>query len=162
MAEQQHEKDIHRYSVSRFATFKECPRKHYYQYIEQIPEPYNEYTESGSYFHRCVEAILKGENPEPIYEEFRKDVDNGLITLDRDQLEYTVAHYFSYYYNDYKNEHTIFIEETFEQPLEGDDYMVEKLDQAYEIHSLLGVRDIKTTRNEPKYTIDKVRRLLIK
>jgi CRISPR/Cas system-associated exonuclease Cas4 (RecB family) len=156
MAEQKHEKNIFRYSYSRLKTFKECPRKHHYLYVEQLPEPQNEYTLGGSLFHRCVETILNGEDPEPIYKEWKEYVDKGIITLERDQLEYSISNYFSYYYKDYDTENTMFVEEEFDLQLEDNDYLNGKVDQAYEISGLIGVRDIKTTRSPLKYTFEEV------
>ena len=152
-----HEKDVHRYSYSRLDTFKTCPRKHHYIYVERIPEPQNEYAYKGSLFHECVEKILKGQDPEPIYKEWHDAVDNGIIIADRDQLEYTVNMYFSYYFADYNKENTLLVEEEFTFPLDDEDYFVEKVDQAYDIKNYLTVRDIKTTSGPLKYDADKVK-----
>lgn len=156
MAEQ-HVKDIHRYSFSRLDTFKTCPMKHHYLYVEQLPEPDNEYTLKGSLFHRAVETILKGEDVEPIYKEWKDSVDQGLIHADRDQLEYSINMYFSFYYKNYEEENTIAVEQDFDKPLEDEDIFVGKIDQIYDRNGLLVVRDIKTTGSPLKYTPDKVK-----
>lgn len=152
----EHTKDIYRYSYSRLETFKTCPRKHHYLYVEQIPEPENEYALSGKYFHRAVEAVLKGEELDEIYKEFRNDVDTGKIHLDRDQLEYTVSMYFSYYYREYEKENTLLVEKDFTRKLEDDDYFVGINDQTFESNGFVIARDIKSTRGALKYTHEDV------
>ncbi len=148
----EHTKDIHRYSYSRLDTFKSCPRKHHYLYVEQLPEPTNEYALKGSLFHKAVEIILKGEDPEEVYNEWKDKVDTGVIHADRDQLEYSINMYFSYYYKDFENEETVAVEEEFEQQMDDEDYFVGKVDEVYELNGLFTVRDRKTTSGELKYT----------
>lgn len=155
--DERHEKDPHRYSVSRLECFKQCPRKHHYLYVERLPEPKNEYALSGSYFHKAVELMLKGEDLEPLYNDFRKAVDKGLINLPRDQLEYTVSKYFNHYYGEYAREETIGVELEFTLGLDDEDYMLEKLDQAIRVNGMLGIRDIKSTRSQLKWEPDDVR-----
>ena len=43
-------KDINRYSHSRLQTFKQCPKKHHYAYVEGIETPENEFTIPGKCF----------------------------------------------------------------------------------------------------------------
>jgi len=149
-------KDIHRYSFSRLDTFKTCPRKHHYLYVEQLPEPDNEYALKGKLFHEAVEKILKGEDVEPVYKEWKDSVDTGLIRADRDQLEYSINMYFSFYYNAYQEEATLAVEQDFDKPMENDDYFVGKIDQIYDRNGLFIVRDLKTTGGPLKYTYEKV------
>jgi len=150
-------KDINRYSYSRLDCFKTCPRKHHYLYVEQLPEPDNEYTLKGSLFHKAVETILKGEDVEPVYNEWKDAVDTGLIHAERDLLEYIINMYFSYYYKKYEEENTIAVEQDFEKPLENDDYFVGKIDQIYERNEMVIVRDLKTTSSALKYNYDVVK-----
>jgi len=152
----EHTKDTHRYSYSRLETFKECPRKHHYRYVEQIPEVENEYTMSGKFLHRAIEAVLKGQDLDEIYEEFHRFVDEGKIRLDRDQLEYTVGLYFSYYYKEYERENTLLSEKEFTKKISKDDWFVCINDQTYELNNLVIVRDTKSTRSPLKYTHDMV------
>ena len=154
---EEHTKDIHRYSFSRLETFKTCPRKHHYLYVEQLPEPTNEYLLKGKLFHKAVETILKGEDIEPIYQEWKDNVDQGIINCDRDQLEYSINMYFSFYYKNYEEENTIAIEQDFEKPLEDQDFFVGKIDQIYDKNNLLVVRDMKTTGSPLKYSFDMVK-----
>ncbi len=156
MAEEKHEKDINRYSVSRFNMFKECPMKHHYAYVEQLPEPDNEYTLAGRLVHQAIEYILKGKDVEEVYQEWYEAVDTGKLSLPRDQLEYTINQYFTYYYHDYNTEDTILVEHEFNYQLEGDDYFNGKIDQVYMKNGFVGVRDIKSTRQQLKYTRDDV------
>lgn len=150
-------KDINRYSFSRLDTFKTCPRKHHYLYVEQLPEPENEYALKGSLFHKAVETILKGEDVEQVYKEWRDAVNQGRIIADVDQLEYSINMYFSYYYKNYEQENTIAVEQQFEKPMEHDDYFVGQIDQVYDKNDLFIVRDMKTTSGPLKYNYDKVK-----
>ena len=154
---EEHTKDIHRYSYSRLSTFKECPRKHHYIYVEQLPEPENEYALSGTLFHKAVERILTGQDVDDVYQEWKDAVDQGRMHIERDLLEYIVNLYFTHYYADYNKEDTVVVEENFKQALDGEDYFVMKLDQGYKFKGMLGVRDIKTTRGNLKYNEDNVR-----
>lgn len=152
----EHNKDIHRYSYSRLSTFKDCPRKHHYIYVEQLPEPENEYTLSGSLFHKAVEYILSGKDPDEVYKEWHEAVDQGRMHIERDLLEYIVNLYFTHYYKDYGEEDTVIVEQTFTRALDDPDYFVMKLDQGYRLRGMLGVRDIKTTRGMLKYNQENV------
>ena len=150
-------KDIQRYSYSRLETFRTCPRKHHYIYVENLPMPDSEYTLQGRLFHKAVETILKGEDADSVFKEWEKAVDTGLIIADRDQLAYSVNMYFSFYYKDYQEENTLAVEHDFKYELSNGDYFVGKIDQVYERHGIAVVRDIKTTANKLKYDIDKVK-----
>lgn len=150
------DKDIHRFSYSRLSTFKTCPRKHYYTYIEQIETPEeNIYTTSGKMFHQCVELTLKGKSCEPIYKEWIRLTTSGKLELPPDLLEYIVPMYFQYYGKEYSMENTIFIEHEFKDELEDDDYLVGAIDQMFN-KQYNYIRDIKTTLNNLKYTHDDV------
>lgn len=157
MAEEKHEKDIKRYSYSRLKTFKECPRKHHYIYVEQISVPDNEFTYSGRMFHKCVERVLKGEEYQDVIEEFENACRSGIIKEDPDLLEYVVNEYFRYYGKDYLQEDTLLVEQELKVELLDDDYMVMINDQTYDRDGYVVVRDIKTTLNSLKYTIDEVK-----
>ena len=146
-----HEKNTHRYSISRLNVFRECPMKHHYEYIEQIPVPENEYTLSGTLLHKAMEYMLTGKDIDEVYKEWYDAVDNGLITLPRDQLEYTVNQYFAYYYYDTKKEQNLLVEKEFEEPLDNGDYFTAKVDHVYMINGLVGLRDHKSTRSPLKY-----------
>lgn len=152
----EHTKDIHRYSYSRLSTFKDCPRKHHYIYVEQLPEPENEYALSGSLFHKAVEYILSGKDVDEVYQEWHEAVDQGRMHIERDLLEYIINLYFTHYYKDYEEEETVVVEQTFTRDLEAEDYFVMKLDQGYRLRGMLGVRDIKTTRGQLKYNPENV------
>lgn len=149
-------KDIHRYSFSRLDTFKICPRKHHYLYVEQLPEPENEYALSGTLFHKAVEYVLSGKDVDEVYQEWHEAVDQGRMNIERDLLEYIVNLYFTHYYKEYGEEETVIVEQTFTKPLEDQDYFVMKLDQGYKTKGFLGIRDIKTTRGMLKYNPENV------
>lgn len=150
------EKDIHRYSFSRFKTFHTCPRKHQYQYLEQIETEESATTIPGKLFHKCVEQTLKGEDIAPTLKEFRDLCMSGKLDLEPDLLEYIVSKYFQYYSKDYQKEHILMVEQEFNDPLEGEDYLTLIVDQVVEKDGLVTVRDIKTTQNNLKYTYDDV------
>lgn len=150
-------KDIKRYSYSRLDAFKTCPKKHHYLYVEQLPEPENEYALKGTLFHKAIEKILKGEDIDPVYKEWEEAVDLGKIYADRDQLEYSVNMYFSHYYHDYQKENTLAVEQEFTRDLENDDYFVGRVDQVYEKNEIVVIRDTKTSSGPLKYDHDKVK-----
>jgi hypothetical protein len=133
-----------------------CPRRHHYAYIEQLPEPQNEYALSGSLFHKAIEYVLTGKDTDEVYQEWHEAVDQGRMKIERDLLEYIVNLYFTHYYKDYNEEETVIVEQTFNKSLDGEDYFVTKLDQAYRLRGLLGVRDTKTTRGQLKYNLENV------
>lgn len=149
-------KDINRYSYSRLDTFKSCPRKHHYLYVEQLPEPENEYALSGTLFHKAVQYVITGQDPEEVYQEWKEAVDQGRMHIERDLLEYVVNLYFTHYYKDYQDEDTVIVEQEFVRDLDDKDYFVMRLDQAYRYKGMLGVRDIKTTRGPRKYNPENV------
>ena len=151
-------KDIHRYSYSRLSTFKQCPRKHHYIYVEQIEQPeVNLYTTTGKLFHQCVEYTLKNQDITPILKEFEKLCTSGALDLEPDLLEYVVTKYFSYYNKEYSMQQTLLIEHEFSEELEDGDYIVGAIDQAFVTGGYFYIRDMKTTLNNLKYTPDDVR-----
>jgi len=154
-----HEKDEHRFSVSRLKTFKTCPRKHHYMYIEKIHEPDNEFTICGSLFHKCLELILTGEEEQcqEVYQEFADLCRNGVLQQEPDLLQYIVDEYFRYYGATYLKENTLAVEKEYKQPIADDDYFVRKIDQILEVSGLFGIRDYKTTLNTLKYEYDDVK-----
>ena len=152
----EHEKDINRYSYSRLSTFKQCPRKHHYAYVEQIPQAENEHTICGKLFHRCVEQILKGEDCVDVYTEFQDLCRTGVLKLEPDLLQYIVDEYFNYYGKKYLMENTLMVESSIDAPIMGDDYLRVIIDQAFDDGHVV-VRDLKTTLSALKYTHDDVK-----
>lgn len=151
-----HQKDIHRYSFSRFKTFHTCPRKHAYQYIEQLEAEESPVTIPGKLFHKCIEQFLNNEDMSSTIAEFKSLCMSGKLDLEPDLLEYIVSKYLQYYAKDYTSEQHLLVEHEFTEPLEGDDYITLIVDQAFEKDNLVTVRDIKTTQNRLKYTYDDV------
>lgn len=149
-------KDIHRFSFSRFKTFHTCPRKHNYQYIEQIVTEENQYTIPGKLFHKCIEQFLKNEDMSETIEEFRKLCMVGTLDMEPDLLEYVVSKYLQYYAKDYSLQKTLLVEKEYTESLEGDDYITLVVDQAYEWFGATIIRDIKTTQKKLKYTLEDV------
>lgn len=149
-------KDIHRYSHSRISTFKQCPLKHHYAYVEQIETPETSATIPGKLFHECVELTLKKQDITPVLNEFKKLCLSGKLEFEPDLLEYVVSQYFNYYKKDYATENTVLIEKEFTESLEEEDYLTLIVDQAYTQGDYLVVRDMKTTQNKLKYTQEDV------
>lgn len=149
-------KDIHRYSHSRLQTFKQCPRKHKYTYIDGIETPENEFTIPGKMFHECVEHVIKGEDYQSTIDEFRKLCITGKLPYEPDLLEYSVAKYFQYYKKEYSMEKNLLVEQEFKETLEGEDFIVGYIDAVYEYMDTPHLRDMKTTVNKLKYTYDDV------
>lgn len=149
-------KDINRYRCSRFKSFQQCPLKHKYEYIDMIETSKSEALLKGDLFHRCIEAFLKKEDMTPIFEEYRTYCIQEVIKESSDMLEYIVNTYLAYYGIDYAEENTLLVEHTFEEALEGDDYLTGTVDQVYERNNLYIIRDMKTTSGNLKYTDEDV------
>ena len=151
-----HQKDIHRYSYSRFKTFHTCPRKHQYQYVEQLETEESAVTIPGKLFHKCIQQFLDGEDMADTINEFKSLCMSGKLDMEPDLLEYIVSKYLQYYASDYTSEKHLMVEKEFNEPLEDGDYITLIVDQAFEKDNLITVRDIKTTTNKLKYTHDDV------
>lgn len=149
-------KDIHRYSFSRFKTFHTCPRKHHYQYVEQIETEESATTIPGKLFHKCIEQFLNDEDMSKTIDEFKKLCMSGKLDLEPDLLEYVVRKYLQYYAKDYGAEKTLMTEHEFKDDLGNNDYLTAIVDQVFERDNLITIRDIKTTRNKLKYTHEDV------
>ena len=150
-------KDIHRYSFSRFKTFHICPRKHYYEYVEQIPKGEERATLPGSLFHQAVAAILTDKDPKPFFEEFSKACMSGFLELEPDLLQDVVQNYLSYYREDFEEERRLMVEETMEEKLDEDNYIVVVADNVYERDGRIYLRDMKTTVKSLKYSFEDVK-----
>lgn len=72
---------IKTWSYSRYSTYKACPRKAKYAYVDYIKEPSNEYMERGTKYHDLAEKFIKGE-----LKRFPKELDGlkHVIVLMRD------------------------------------------------------------------------------
>lgn len=153
-----HQKDINRYSFSRFKTFHTCPRKHHYQYVEQLETEESAVTIPGKLFHKCIEQFLNGEDMADTINEFKSLCMSGKLDMEPDLLEYIVSKYLQYYAKDYTSEKNLMTEKEFNEPLDpnGQDYITLIVDQAFEKDNLITVRDIKTTTNKLKYTHEDV------
>ena len=151
-----HQKDIHRYSFSRFKTFHTCPRKHQYQYVEQLETEESAVTIPGKLFHKCIEQFLTGEDMADTINEFKSLCMSGKLDMEPDLLEYIVSKYLQYYAKDYTSEKNLLVEKEFNEQLEDEDYITLIVDQAFEKDNLITIRDIKTTTNKLKYTHEDV------
>lgn len=151
-----HQKDINRYSFSRFKTFHTCPRKHQYQYVEQLETEESAVTIPGKLFHKCIEQFLNDEDMSDTIKEFKSLCMSGKLDMEPDLLEYIVSKYLQYYAKDYSSEKHLMVEKEFNEPLQDEDYITLIVDQAFEKDNLITVRDIKTTQNKLKYTYEDV------
>ena len=118
-----HQKDIHRYSFSRFKTFHTCPRKHQYQYVEQLESEESAVTIPGKLFHKCIEQFLNDEDMSDTINEFKSLCMSGKLDMEPDLLEYIVSKYLQYYAKDYTSEKHLMVEKEFNEPLEDEDYI---------------------------------------
>ena len=151
------EKDIHRYSTSRITTFKQCPRKHHYIYVEQVEQPEgNIYTTSGKLWHKAMDNYGKGLDIQPVIDEWKKLCLSGKLDCDPDLLEYVLKEYFNYYKKDLSMESVIETEYEFKDELEDDDYLVGSIDKIYTSLGYNYIKDYKTTFNPLKYTTEDV------
>jgi ATP-dependent helicase/DNAse subunit B len=150
------EKDIKRFSFSRFKTFQNCSRKHYYQYIEQIEVEETESTIPGKLFHKAIELYLNAEDPSEPLKEFDTLCRQGKLQLDPGLLTDVFQQYILYYSKEIEAERNLMVEGNLEEKLEGEDYLVMVVDQVVEIDKLIVIRDHKTTLKSLKYTWDDV------
>lgn len=150
-------KDTNRYSYSRFKSFHNCPRKHYYQYVELIEVPESKYTIPGKLFHAAIEAHLNEEDMSPIFAEFSNLCKNGKLEMDPDLLEDVVYSYLAYYRKEYDAERKLAVELELEEDLEDGDKLVLIVDQVFEKNGHITIRDMKTTTTKLKYTVDDVK-----
>ena len=150
------EKDIKRFSFSRFKTFQNCSRKHYYQYVEQIETEETESTIPGKLFHKAIELYLNAEDPSEPLKEFDTLCRQGKLQLDPGLLTDVFQQYILYYSKEIEAERNLMVEGNLEEKLEEEDYLVMVVDQVVEIDKLIVIRDHKTTLKPLKYTWDDV------
>lgn len=148
-----------RFSYSRFKTFQSCPKKHQYIYEELLEGDDNEFLILGNLFHAMLEAYYKELPLDDIRNEYYAMVDRNKVRQDRDLLDYVFKMYTEYYYGEDYNEDIISVEDEIEEPLEGDDYLVMKVDRIVnkKDSDLKFLRDTKTTIKNLKYNINDVR-----
>ena len=151
------------FDFSRFKTFHICPRKHFYAYEEGIRSEGNVYTTPGTMFHKAVEIVVRNvgkvnEDLDELYKEFENLCKVGTLPYEPDLLPYVVQKYFEYYKKEYVTDETnILTEYSFHDPIEVGDVVVGVVDQVFEADGLHVLRDIKTTVNKLKYTVDDVK-----
>jgi CRISPR/Cas system-associated exonuclease Cas4 (RecB family) len=150
------EKDIKRFSFSRFKTYQNCSKKHYYQYIEQIEVEETESTIPGKFFHKALEQYLNGEDTSDTLKEFDALCRQGKLQLDPGLLTDVLQQYVSYYRKEIEEEKNLMVETNLEEKLEDEDYLVMVVDQVVEKDNFITIRDHKTTLKPLKYTWDDV------
>jgi CRISPR/Cas system-associated exonuclease Cas4 (RecB family) len=150
------QKDIKRFSFSRFKTYQNCSQKHYYEYVEQIETAESESVIPGKLFHEAIELVLKDEDPSLPLQEFDALCRQGRLDLEVGLLSDVITQYVDYYREEIKRENNLMIEENIEEKLESDDYLVLVVDQVVEQNNFITVRDHKTTLKPLKYTWDDV------
>jgi len=152
-----YQKDINRYSFSRFKTFQTCPLKHHYSYIEQITGEESAYLIMGRFFHAMIEEYYKyNRYPTQSINEYKQVILNyPSKEMDPYILEYVFKKYISFYAESDKTEEVLLVEETINDKLEvGEEYIQAKIDRVIkkkgtEINIL---RDTKTTSDTLKYS----------
>lgn len=143
-----------RYSHSKIDTFKTCPKKYDYNYVQEL-EPIEDSINLivGKLYHAAIEAVLKGEDPVPFYDEFDGLVlRNMLRHCRRGTLERVVNHYFTYYEDIDRDNEILFVEKKFEHLTDDADVISGVIDVVYRRHGFVFVKDHKTTVNALKYT----------
>jgi hypothetical protein len=150
------EKDINRFSFSRFKTFHTCPRKHHYQYVEQIETPESPIVLPGKLFHEAIEKILTKQDVEPVFKEFRNLCYTGKLELDADLLESVVSTYMTYYQDEFAKETPLLVEGEITENIDETKSIIVLADEVYKRDNYIYLRDRKTTLNKLKYTIDVV------
>jgi len=146
------DKDVKRFSFSRFKTFQGCGRRHHYQYVEQIETEESEYTIPGKLFHEAFEKYMKGlDFTEPL-KEFDNLCYGGKLNIEPGTLTSVFQSYLAYYKKDIEKEKNLMIEETLEEKLEDEDYLILIVDQVVEVNGYYVLRDHKTTIKPLKYT----------
>jgi hypothetical protein len=150
-------KDINRYSFSRFKTFHQCPRRHYYQYIEQIPTADSMTAMPGKIFHEAVAMVLTNEDPTPKFKEFEALCLSGKIEMDPKLMESVVREYFAYYADEFAQERCILVEHTITEPLEDEDNLIVVIDEVFEKAQMTFLRDRKTSLSSFKYDMESVK-----
>ncbi len=152
-------KEPNKFRYSRLACFQKCPRKHLYEYEEMITPPESKHLVLGKAFHSALEALAKGEDPEPIFDSFRKACISGEIPYEPDLIEYMVQQYNLYYNHIASNETVIACEYNFSETLDnGTDYMIGTIDWLLynNVTNEYIIRDVKTTDGNLKYTYEDV------
>jgi hypothetical protein len=146
------EKDIKRFSFSRFKTYQGCGRRHYYQYVEAIETEETEYTIPGKLFHEAFEKYMKGLDFTEALKTFDSLCYSGKLNLEPGTLTSVFQSYLTYYKNDIAKEKNLMVEEKLEEKLDEDDYLVLVVDQVVEVNGYYVIRDHKTTIKPLKYT----------
>ena len=85
------------FSYSRLSTYNQCPRKHNYMYEEKITTEGNEYLILGKLFHDCIDKATKGEDIQPVLNDYEAKVQVGILTTESGLLEDVVKKYLAYY-----------------------------------------------------------------
>lgn len=156
-----------KYSYSRLTTYIQCPRKHYYNYIEKVKVADSSSALPGTLFHKCCELYLKGctkEQLEEVYTEWDMASAKGTIKKEAGLLKYIFESYLGYYHKEFNDEETnILTEYKFEDVLndeedpEKQDLFSGIVDEVFQTKGLTIVRDRKTALSGLKYTYDKVK-----
>lgn len=155
-----------KYSYSRLSTYSQCPRKHYYTYVEEVEVNDSPSTIPGSLFHKCCEIYLKtGDATSPeiqeCFDKFDELCSNGTLELDMGLLKSLFTNYLSYYKKEFDEEKTLLVEYEFEEVLNPDDEVQDTfkgiIDEVYQKKDFTVVRDRKTSLGKLKYTPDKVK-----
>lgn len=144
-------------SYSNLSTFRQCPKKWEYSYIEGLIEKDSENLLLGSIFHEILEKHYKDEDVTKVIKEYRDAVLDDKLSTDLHLMEEVYKRYTTYYSKKDSKEHILSVEAEMEAEWEDGDTIVGFADRIVEDNGLVVVRDTKTTQNPLKYTKQDVR-----
>lgn len=147
-----------RYSHSKMETFKQCPKKYDYNYVQDLnPIEESIHLTVGKLFHGVMDALSKEEDPTPFYEEFAALVRSGMLpSCAKDTLEITVEEFLNFYYDVDADTETIFTEKKFEHLTDDMNVISGMFDKVYTRFGNVYLKDYKTTINKLKYKLKDV------
>jgi CRISPR/Cas system-associated exonuclease Cas4 (RecB family) len=145
---------INRYSFSRLSTFKLCPKKHYYSYIEGWDAPEKGIQLFlGDIFHRLLEEEAKGLSAEPVLKEYEGAYLVGKTGDKPENLMRRLLPMYNHHYaKEMTDEEVLAVELEITEKLNGSDIFVGKVDKVVRTpEGIVIVRDTKTTSKALKY-----------
>lgn len=147
------------FGFSRFHTYRTCPKKYYYNYVENISGKEGEQLIMGRLFHKALELVYTDQDPKPALDEYKSLVSVGKLNNDPSLLEYVLNKYLEYYADSDASQEILAAELTLEEELSDGDFIQMTADRVYHDHDsgLVTLLDTKTTSKKTlSYTTDHV------
>lgn len=145
-------------SYTRISTFRQCPKKFEYSYVEELEEKDVKALMLGDIFHRLKYAWYeKPTDVQDVIDEYRDLVMAGKLDTPIELMETIIVLYANHYAKAKAKERVIAAEYEMLIPWEGSDNMVGIADEIVEDDGLNVVRDTKTTSKKLKYTFNLVK-----